>query len=322
MTERTIETTPTADAATTQEHDPEQSMPETCPECDGRGITDDEHGEVACEDCGLVLDADAIDHGPEWRAFTDRQKDDRSRVGAPITNLMHDNGLSATMGWQNKDAHGNTLASKKQRRLARLRKWDRRYRTKDATERNLKQALGEIERMASALGLPTPARETAGVLYRRALEEGLLPGRSIEGMATASLYAAARQQGTPRTLTDVTKVSRVEKLRIQRAYRYMSKELRLQIEPTDPMQYIGQFASTLAVSAEAEHLARDLMETAKEEALHSGKNPAGLAAAALYAAAYLSNEEITQAEVGEAAQVSEVTIRNRYQDLLEVQAEY
>jgi transcription initiation factor TFIIB len=293
----------------------------SCPECDGQIVHDDEHGETTCEECGLVLDEDSIDRGPEWRAFNTDEKDEKSRVGAPTTQLMHDKGLSTTISWQDKDAYGQSVSGRKRARLQRLRTWDERFRTKDAHERNLKQALGEISRMASALDVPDPVRETAGAIYRRAVEEDLLPGRSIEGMATAALYAAARQHGTPRQLAEFAEVSRVAEIRIQRAYRYVSRELGLEIKPADPLEYVPQFASALDVSDEAVRQARDLLTTAKTEGAHSGKSPAGLAAAALYAATHLTNEQLTQETVSDAAHVSMVTIRNRYQELLEVYAE-
>lgn len=285
-----------------------------CPECAGSIRHDEEHGERACAECGLVLDADEIDYGPEWRAFDDTT--DRRRVGAPVTPLRHDKGLSTTIGWENRDAYGNHLSERKREQLRRLRTWNERFTSKSAQERNLKQAFGELERMASALGLPKPCRETAGVLYRRAVEDGLLPGRSIEAMTTACLYAAARQHGTPRTLVAFASVSRVEKLPVQRAYRYLSAELGLQIEPADPIHYLPQYASELGISDDAERLAREILEAAMERDLHSGRSPAGLAAAAIYGAARLTNERVTQETVGDETGVSSVTVRNRYQELL------
>ncbi len=189
----------------------------TCPECGALLRQDEEHGETACSECGLVVQEDELDHGPEWRAFDAAEKKNRSRVGAPTTKLLHDDGLSTVIDWQDTDANGNALSSKKRQQMQRLRTWDERFRSKDSQERNLKQALGEIDRMASALGLPKAIRETASVIYRQALDADLLRGRSIEGVASASLYAGARQMGTPRSLQEVATVSRVEKLRIQRA---------------------------------------------------------------------------------------------------------
>jgi len=173
--------------------------------------------------------------------------------------------------------------------------------------------------MASALGLPESVRETASVIYRRALDENLLPGRSIEGVATASLYAAARQAGTPRSLDEIDGVSRVEKDEIARTYRYVVRELGLEVAPADPESYVPRFASDLELSEEVERRARELLSTAKRKGVHSGKSPVGLAAAAVYAASLLSNEKVTQNEVSEVANISEVTIRNRYHELLEAE---
>ncbi|MHC3439749.1 transcription initiation factor IIB [Natrialbaceae archaeon A-gly3] len=290
-----------------------------CPECSGNLIVDDEHGETVCEDCGLVVEEDSVDRGPEWRAFDAAEKNEKSRVGAPTTNTMHDKGLSTNIDWRNKDAYGNSLDSRQREKMQRLRKWNERFRTRDSKERNLKQALGEIDRMASALGLPNNVRETASVIYRRALNEDLLPGRSIEGVSTSCVYAAARQAGVPRSLDEIADVSRVEKNEIARTYRYVVRELGLEVQPADPESYVPRFASGLELSDEAEHRARALLQNAKEKGVHSGKSPVGLAAAAVYAAALLTNEKTTQAAVSEVADISEVTIRNRYHELLEAE---
>jgi transcription initiation factor TFIIB len=201
--------------------------------------------------------------------------------------------------------------------MQRLRTWNERFRTRDSKERNLKQALGEIDRMASALGLPENVRETASVIYRRALDENLLPGRSIEGVSTSALYAAARQAGTPRSLDEIATVSRVDKDEIARTYRYVVRELGLEIQPADPESYVPRFASDLGLSEEVQRQARELLVSAKEQGVHSGKSPVGLAAAAVYASSLLANEKVTQSEVSEVANISEVTIRNRYHELLE-----
>ncbi|MFB6354319.1 MAG: hypothetical protein ABEJ92_09555, partial [Halobacteriales archaeon] len=103
----------------------------------------------------------------------------------------------------------------------------------------------------------------------------------------------------------------------KRTYRYIVRELKLEVQPADPENYVSRFATDLDLSPEATRRARELLRAAKEEGVHSGKSPVGLAAAAVYAAALLTNEKVTQAEVREVTDVSEVTIRNRYQELLE-----
>ena len=286
-----------------------------CPECDSTSLTRSADGsEVSCEECGLILEEETIDRGPEWRAFNAAERDSKSRVGAPTTQTMHDKGLTTTIDWKNKDAYGRSLSSEKRTQMSRLRKWQERIRTKDAGERNLQFALSETDRMASALGVPRSVREVASVLYRRALEEDLIRGRSIEGVATSTLYAACRMEGIPRSLDEVSAVSRVDRMEIGRTYRYISKELGLEMQPVDPKKYVPRFCSELELSEEVQNKANEIIDTTAEQGLLSGKSPTGYAAAAIYAAALLCNEKKTQNEVANVAQVTEVTIRNRYQE--------
>ncbi|ELZ80872.1 transcription initiation factor TFB [Haloferax larsenii JCM 13917] len=307
-------------SANSESRDVERTRDESAMDDDDL-VYDEQHGEWVDPETGEVVREGAVDRGPEWRAFDAAERDQKSRVGSPTTNLMHDNGLSTNIGWQNRDAYGNSLSSRQRQKMQRLRTWNERYRTRDSKERNLKQALGEVERMGSALGLPDTVRETASVIYRRALDDGLLPGRSIEGVATAAIYAAARQVGVPRSLDEVRHVSRVDKLELTRTYRYISRELGLDIRPADPAQYLPRFVSELGVDDAVERYARTLLQTAKRESIHSGKSPVGLAAAAIYAGALIADEELTQSEVSEATDISEVTIRKRYRELLDATGE-
>jgi transcription initiation factor TFIIB len=302
-----------------EEGDREQKAGEAteCPECDSERLVNNDGVELVCEGCGLIVEQDQIDHRPEWRAFTHQERQSKSRVGAPTTQTMHDKGLTTGIDWKDKDASGNALSSEKRSQMHRLRKWQERIRTKGAGERNLQQALSEIDRMASALNVPRSVREVACVLYRRALEEDLIRGRSIEGAATAALYAACRQEGIPRSLNEVAEVSRVDRQEIGRAYCSISHELGLEMKPVDPREYVPRFCSDLGLSKDVQATTCEIIETTAEQGLLSGKSPTGYAAAAIYAASLLCNEKKTQTEVATVAQVTEVTIRNRYQEQIE-----
>lgn len=290
-----------------------------CPECGSDELmSDSERAEVVCGDCGLVIEEDKIDPGPEWRAFDHSENQEKSRVGAPTTKTMHDKGLTTTIDWKNKDAYGRSISSEKRSQMHRLRKWQERIRTKDASERNLQFALSEIDRMASALGVPRSVREVASVIYRQTLNEDLIRGRSIEGVATAALYAACRKEGIPRSLEEISEVSRVDRKEIGRTYRYISQELGLEMEPVDPKKYVPRFCSELGLPEEVQSKASEIIDTTSEKGLLSGKSPTGFAAAAIYAASLLCNQKRTQREVAEVANVTEVTIRNRYQEQMEV----
>jgi transcription initiation factor TFIIB len=180
-----------------------------CPECGSvKLVRDYEHAELICAGCGRIIHDRIMDMGPEWRAFDQEQREKRGRVGAPMTFTIHDKGLSTMIDWRDRDSHGKDLTPKKRAQIYRLRKWQRRIRVSDATERNLAFALSELDRMASHLSLPRNVREAAAVIYRRAVEERLIRGRSIEGVAAASLYAACRECKVPRTLDEIAEVNR------------------------------------------------------------------------------------------------------------------
>ncbi|MFC6960583.1 transcription initiation factor IIB [Halocatena marina] len=297
------------------DHDTEhvESGRTECPECGSTSVVQ-EQGERCCGECGLVVEDDLVDRGPEWRAFDSQERNQKSRVGAPTTHTMHDKGLTTDISWKNKDAYGQFLSTKKRNQMNRLRKWHDRLRTVDNAERNLRFALSEIDRMASALGVPKSVREVASVIYRRALSEDLIRGRSIEGVATATLYAACRQEGIPRSLDEVTEVARIDRREIARTYRHVSQNLGLELKPADPKQYVPRFCSDLDLSEEVQTKANEIIDVTAGNGLLSGKSPTGYAAAAIYAASLLCNEKRTQNDIASVAQVTEVTIRNRYQE--------
>lgn len=293
-----------------------------CPECDEGTITTTDESERVCHDCGLIVETSRIDHGPEWRAFNHTERQQKSRVGAPTTQAMHDKGLTTSIDWKDRDAYGRALSAEKRTQMNRLRTWQNRLRTKDSGERNLQFALSEIDRMASGLGVPRPDREVACVIYRRALSADLIRGRSIEAVATSALYAACRQDGIPRSLNEMATVSRVDRQEIGRCYRYVSSELGLELVPMDPVKFVPRFASELGLSATAEAKAIEIIQVATKQGLLSGKSPTGFAAAAIYAASLLCNEQLTQRDVAAVAKVTEVTIRNRYREQIEAMNVY
>ncbi|MDG6224217.1 MAG: transcription initiation factor IIB [Candidatus Thermoplasmatota archaeon] len=289
-----------------------------CPECGSEHIIRDyERGELVCGDCGVVINDLQIDMGPEWRAFDSAQGEARARTGSPITLTRHDKGLSTEIGWKNKDSYGKSIPSRNRAQMYRLRKWQRRIRVSNATERNLAFALSELDRVASGLGLPRNIRETAAMIYRNAVNKNLIRGRSIEGVVASSLYAACRQCNVPRTLDEISAASRVSRKEIGRTYRFMTRELNLKLMPTSPQDYVSRFASELKLSGETITKGYEILKQADQLEITSGRGPTGMAAAAIYIASIMTSERRTQREVADVAGVTEVTIRNRYKELAE-----
>jgi len=289
-----------------------------CPECGStRLMRDYECAEIVCMNCGFVVAAKLADRGPEWRAFDDEQRAKRARVGAPLTYTIHDKGLSTMIDWHDRDIYGKRLSPGQKAQIYRLRKWQRRIRVSDATERNLAFALSEISKIANTLNLPKNILETASVIYRKAVKEHLIRGRSIQGVTSAALYVACRQCGLARTLEEIAQASNINKKEVGRSYRFLIKELNYFIPPLKPSQYITKFSNQLTMQGKVEEIAHKILSTARDLKLTSGRGPTGIAAAASYIASVLTGERKTQREIAEIAQVTEVTIRNRYKELVE-----
>lgn len=295
-----------------------QKIEETvkCPSCGSTHLSKDySRAELVCENCGLVIDAEIMDHGPEWRAFDSEQREKKARTGSPMTYTIHDKGLSTTIGWQNRDSYGKSIPTRNRAQLYRLRKWHTRTRISDGTERNLAIALSALDRMSSTLSLPRNVRETAAMIYRKAVRNKLIRGRSIEGVTAAVLYAACRQCNVPRTLDEISKTANIPRKEIGRNYRNISHKLRLKLLPTVPQDYVSRFCSALKLSNDVQIKTMDILKKANNMELTSGRGPTGLAAASIYIASVLCGERVTQREVADVAGVTEVTIRNRYKEL-------
>ncbi|MCK4348001.1 MAG: transcription initiation factor IIB, partial [Thermoplasmatales archaeon] len=267
--------------------------------------------------CGFVIDEDLIDYAPEWRAFDSEQREKRSRVGSPMTYMIHDKGLSTMIDWKNRDSYGKSIPTRNRAQMYRLRQWQRRIRISNALERNLMVALSALDRMSSGLGLPRTVRETAAMIYRKAALKNLIRGRSAESITAASLYAACRQCNVPRTLDEISKAAHMSKKEIGRNYRFIARELKLKLLPTSPQDYISRFCSDLKLSSDAQAKTLEILKEAAKHELTSGRGPTGIAAASIYISSILCGERRTQHEVAEILGVTEVTIRNRYKELAE-----
>jgi len=289
----------------------------TCSECGESILFDENRGLLVCESCGLVHSENHIDRGPEWRAFDADQRKKRTRTGAPMTYMIHDKGLSTMIDWKNKDFYGREIPAKLRGQIYRLRKWQSRIRVSDATERNLTFALSELDRMASNLDLQKNLRECSAKIYRDAVEKHLIRGRSIEGVAAASLYAACRMYKVPRTLNEIAEIARVNKKEIGRSFRFISNELNMNLNPTIASDFLTRFISELGLSTECQKIAKKIIKMAQERGLTSGRGPTGVCAASIYAATILTKEKRTQRKIARVSQVTEVTVRNRFSELVE-----
>ena len=286
-----------------------------CPECGGgQFVTDMETGEIACSHCGLVLQEEILDQKPEWRAFTPEETRSKARTGPPTSLRQFDKGLSTTFQ-PYKDSYGRALPMRERLKMMRLRKWNIRARVHSSAERNLSQAMNELTRLSDKLHIPASVEENAALIYRKALDEGLIRGRSIKSIAAAALYAACRLTRTPRSLKEIAEASTRRRKEISRCYRLLQRELDIKMPFDEPIKYVSKIASFAGLNQKTQSIAIQILQKAKKIKADIGKGPAGIAAAALYIASIMDGKKVTQKLLAKAADVTEVTVRNRYNGL-------
>ncbi|NOX71795.1 MAG: transcription initiation factor IIB [Candidatus Micrarchaeota archaeon] len=285
-----------------------------CPECGSEKIIyDSSKGEVICGVCGLVLNDTVIDRTQEWRAFDENQRSKRVRTGAPLTPTKHDRGMTTEIGKGRGELF--KVPAKKRAQYYRLSKWHKRL--IKSRDRNLSFAFSELQRLISYLGLSQAIHERVAKLYEKAVDHGLVRGRSTESIIAALLYTTCREEGAPRTLDEISRASGINRRDIGKTYRYISRKLNIRILPARPQDYIPRFGSLLDLDEVVQVRAISILDDATKFDVTSGKGPIGVAAAALYIAAVLEGRRKTQREVADAIGVTEVTIRNRYKEIIE-----
>jgi len=283
-----------------------------CPECGSINLVYySQLGEIVCNDCGLVVEEKMVDSGIDLSGKFDKNEK-KGRGGAPISMQKFDKGLTTNVG-EISDIY--KLDPKQTRKFLRLKKWQERVAT--SIERNLRLAMAELRVIASYLNLPNVVRDEATRIYNYVLQRGLVRGRSMESVIAACLYAACRSYSIPRTLDEMAAASDIERKEIGRTYRFIIRKLGIKVKQSSPKDYISRFASVLKLSPKTQNDALKVLKEAEKVELTSGRGPAGIAAAALYVAALMNDEKKTQREVADIAGITEVTIRNRYKELIE-----
>jgi transcription initiation factor TFIIB len=268
-------------------------------------ITDHECGEVVCSHCGVVVDRVECSAAQGWQAFNVDEFYRKNRIGGATSLARYNKGLITTIG--NTDHSGNGM------NFDRIRVWD--FRIQAANDRSLKQALPALEHLKASLGLSDTVIEKSAYFYRKATRMDLIKGRTISSVLAASVYLACRELETPRTLSEISASSNVQRKKISRDYRLLVLKFDPKIPAIDHVRCITRIANKVGVTEKTKRLAIKIMQSVIAMQIAAGKGPMGIAATVLYIACLHAGEIKTQKELSIAAGVTEVTIRNRYSDL-------
>jgi transcription initiation factor TFIIB len=317
-----------------------------CPECkDSSNIVEEfSSGDMVCGNCGinsfclfdclgLVLGDRIVDTRSEWRTFAnDENGDDPSRVGAVADPLLNGSQL-------------DTIISARDGYSGRAKELSR-TQTKNAatkSEQNLVSAYKEIGAMSEAIGLPKVVSDIAKQLYKKVEDSKQLKGKTIQSIIAACIFIACRQANVPRTFKEICALTKVPKNEIGRVYKIIEKNLmagaqatamakgvdmpnanpaaaprnpaELQYTPTtstNAADLMIRFCNRLHLPPNVQGTCVELARRMADQGTLAGRSPISIAAAGIYFVSWLVGKGKTAKEVGDAAGVSEGTVRNAY----------
>ncbi|MHA1734536.1 MAG: transcription initiation factor IIB [Promethearchaeota archaeon] len=276
--------------------------------CSSPDIITSPEGFKVCRSCGMTFGRELVAY--ERRAYTAeevknrRRTEPRWRCFGPRTVISH----------VKNDSKGRQLPAKKQALFARLSKIQGSL--INSIERNYWEAKPKLNALANKMNIPEYILETAWKIYSEVARLKLTMGRSIEAFVAASLYTAIRIHDFPRLLEEVTDVAMIPLRSVHRSLglivRNVLPNLGMKYKPISPEPLVYRFGNELNLSIGIQKNAATLLQRATQRGLKKmGKDPKGLAAAALYMAAKGSKERKTQTQIAEVARVTEVTLRTR-----------
>ena len=277
-------------------------------------ITDLTTGEIACSHCGTVVSEKSGDTGNESSHVTSDEYTNNARTGQKIALKMADMGLSTIIESKDSDSTGKILSAENKRMFYRLRMWDRNSRLANTKQSYIK-AFTLLDGIRAKLGLPDVAVEETAYLFRKIMSKKILAGRSTVAILCATTYIACRLTNTPRTIQDVSNAGNIKRKQLQSIYRFILKELEIYPESYNPIEFVARIANATNASEKTKRDAAKILQLGQKRGMNTGKNPMGMAAAAVYLSSLKNQEKISQTMISKISGISSVTIRDRAKEI-------
>ncbi|HEX2014547.1 MAG TPA: TFIIB-type zinc ribbon-containing protein [Nitrososphaera sp.] len=290
-----------------------------CRLCNSKSIIfDSETSEAICSSCGMVVRDNIESLGPEWRSYSGDDIERKSRTGMHSSLAFHDMGLSTFISYSNVDANGVAMSAEQRSKVQRMRRWNKISSNNRSYHRNLKNAFAILSTIKDKLSLGDTLIEKAAYNYRKALDHKIIKGRSIRALIVAAVYASCRDLSIPRTLGEISAAANTDPIFAGKCYRLLVQNLELQMPVIDSNKYLARIANKAKVSEKTYRTALSMLSTIKRDPISHGKDPNALAVAVLYAACLKEDEDVSQAQIAVAGDISIVTLRKRFQDVRKI----
>jgi len=290
----------------------EQSV--RCPECNGSIFND--RGVTKCSACGLIINDDNFVCLHETY-YDEAQKESKKRTGLPISIMTTD--INSNVYFRKSDIKRENISKEQSLTLHRIHKWDVRFNNQN---KSILYAKSEIKRICSVFDISRIIEARSMFLYRKCSDLKIIRGRSIDGIIAGAIFYASREFNFPLSLDEVDSISEESKRNIMKCFTLIIRRLNLPYLPPLKMTFaISKYLSLFKVNKKKyqSHFLK-VFKLYKQRFRISGKDPKGIFAGILY---YFSREKnlfgkLTQKEIAEKIDVTEVTLRTRFKEIQEL----
>jgi len=268
-------------------------------------VFDEFRGEFICAETGEVLEERLVDTGKEWRSFSTASN--RERAETPNTLKVHDMGFHT-------EIDGTSWIG---RRLSELNSMSR---VISSDEKKLSRALKLSNEVINKLPTPSAARlkEEVGLILRKLVKSGTIGRKKMGAYVAAAVICAAENLNIPVNTRDIVDWCGTTLSDVWDALMRIRRDLGIvKSRSYDPRTLVLSYAHKAGLPNQVTTLAMKIVEAGKTSGTLLSKGPQGVAVASLYVASILLNIRKTQSMISKETEVSEVTVRNRYKDIID-----
>ena len=274
-------------------------------------IYDYEKGEKLCKMCGVIVQDKIYD--AELNTDFYKYRSDTNTV-LPHSIILNDKGMSTSIADYDASSSKRFSNRKEHNKIEFLNK----IVSCSNKKRNLKIVIDLLNRIKDKLSLTSVCIEDALLYYKKALEKGLIKGRSIKEMIVACVYLVCKKANIPRTLSEISQIVEADEIFAARCYRLLMRELKITHVQFKPTIFIRKIADEANINERTARESIDLLLAIQNENVFSGKNSLSIAAAILYITCRKHRQKISQARIASAANINIMTLRKRLSEVRNV----
>ncbi len=271
-------------------------------------IYDYEKGEKLCKTCGVIVQDRIYD--AELNTDFYKYRSDTNTV-LPHSIILNDKGMSTSIADYDATSSKRFSNRKEHNKIEFLNK----IVSCSNKKRNLKIVIDLLNRIKDKLSLTSVCIEDALLYYKKALEKGLIKGRSIREVIVACVYIVCKNFSIPRTLAEISQIVEADETFAARCYRLLMRELKIGHVQFKPTIFIRKIADEADINERAIRESIDMLLAIQNENAFTGKNTLSVAAAILYLTCKKNGQKISQARIASAANINIMTLRKRLSEV-------